>query len=304
MHFPFSLGLDKGGFTGARPAGNDEKVIEVWHNYNSVKIDHCWNNILMQCIKRVMREQLHRERNRLLRTIDRVIEGPMTMLGFIWLVLLVIELIWGLGRVLQAISMIIWVIFIIDFLLKFFLTTEKWHFLKHNWLMAISLIVPAFRMIRILRVFRFLRSVRLVKIIASLNRGMRSLSATMKRRGFGYVVTLTMLVTLGGAAGMYAIEKGHPGFQNYSMALWWTAMRVITAGSDFWPTTPEGRMLAFVLSLFGYGVFGYMTATLATFFIGRDAEDENAPVAGNDDVKELKQMIKRLSEQVNQGQTP
>jgi hypothetical protein len=40
---------------------------------------------------------------------------------------------------------------------------------------------------------------------------------------------------------MFAIEKGNPGFENYGMALWWTSMRVITAGSDFWPVTPEGR---------------------------------------------------------------
>jgi voltage-gated potassium channel len=97
---------------------------------------------------------------------------------------------------------------------------------------------------------------------------------------------------------MYAFEKETAGFENYGMALWWTAMRVITAGSDFWPGTPEGRSLAFILSLFGYGVFGYVTATLATFFIGRDAEEESAPVAGSNEVKELKKMIAGLTEKV------
>jgi len=246
-----------------------------------------------------MSRQFHQERNKLLRTINQVAEGPMVFLGFIWLVLLVVELLWGLGPVLQGISIIIWVIFILDFLLKFFLTKKKLQYLKRNWLTAISLIVPAFRLFRILRIFRLLRGVRLVKIIASLNRSMRSLGATMKRRGVGYMVALTMLVTFGGAAGMYAIEKGHPGFENYGVSLWWTAMRVITAGSDAWPVTAEGRMLAFVLSLFGYGVFGYMTATLATFFIGRDAEEKDAPVAGANDVEEIKKMIRTLSEQIN-----
>lgn len=246
-----------------------------------------------------MSGQFHQERNKLLRTINQVAEGPMVFLGFIWLVLLVVELLWGLGPVLQGISIIIWVIFILDFLLKFFLTKKKLQYLKRNWLTAISLIVPAFRLFRILRIFRLLRGVRLVKIIASLNRSMRSLGATMKRRGVGYMVALTMLVTFGGAAGMYAIEKGHPGFENYGVSLWWTAMRVITAGSDAWPVTAEGRMLAFVLSLFGYGVFGYMTATLATFFIGRDAEEKDAPVAGANDVEEIKKMIRTLSEQIN-----
>ena len=125
----------------------------------------------------------------------------------------------------------------------------------------------------------------------------------MKRRGFGYVVLLTLIVTFGGAAGMYAIEKGNQGFENYGMALWWTSMRVITAGSDFWPATPEGRGLAFILSLFGYAVFGYVTATLATFFIGRDAEEAEAPLAGAKEVAELKNLIRSLTEKVDDMRT-
>ncbi len=77
-------------------------------------------------------------------------------------------------------------------------------------------------------------------------------------------------------------------------------MRVITAGSDFWPTTPEGRGLAVIISLFGYAVFGYVMATLATFFIGRDAEEKEAPVAGARDVEELKKMIMSLSKKIDE----
>ena len=75
------------------------------------------------------------------------------------------------------------------------------------------------------------------------------------------------------------------------MALWWTAMRVITAGSDFWSMTSEGRGLAVLLAFFGYVIFGYVTATLATYFIGRDAEEKDAPVAGAKDIQELKKEI-------------
>ena len=74
-------------------------------------------------------------------------------------------------------------------------------------------------------------------------------------------------------------------------------MRVITAGSDYWPQTPEGRGLAVILSLFGYAVFGYVTATLATFFIGRDAE-EKAPVAGTKDVAALQREIQNLTKSI------
>jgi len=128
---------------------------------------------------------------------------------------------------------------------------------------------------------------------------MKSLGATMTRRGFAYVSILSLVVTFAGAAGMYAIEKGHQGFENYGMALWWTSMRIITAGSDYWPTTAEGRGLAFILSLFGYAIFGYVTATLASFFIGRDAEESDAPVAGAKDVEELKKMMISFSNKID-----
>ena len=245
-----------------------------------------------------MKQQIRRERSKLVMLIEHLLGGPMVFLGFVWLVLLVIELVWGLSPVLETCSLIIWALFIIDFLLKFFIAPVKMQYLKKNWLTAVSLIIPAFRVLRIFRVMRLFRGVRVVKVVASLNRSMRSLGATMNRRGFGYVVLLTLIVTFGGAAGMFAIEKNNPGFENYGMALWWTSMRVITAGSDFWPITAEGRVLAFILSLFGYAIFGYVTATLATFFIGRDAEEKDAPLAGAKEVEELKKLLLSLSQKL------
>lgn len=240
------------------------------------------------------------ERYNLLVSIERFLEGPMIFLGFIWLVLLIVELIWGLSRVLEIFSLAIWVIFILDFIIKFILAPAKLNFLKKNWLTAISLFIPALRVFRILRFLRVLRGIRLIRIVSSLNRSMNSLAATMQRRAFGYVVALTLAVTFGGAAGMYAIEHPNPGFESYGMALWWTAMRIITAGSDFWPATPEGRALAFLLSLFGYAIFGYVTATLATFFIGRDAEENDASVAGAKDVQQVKEQLEILTKSINE----
>lgn len=246
-----------------------------------------------------MNSQVYRERVKLLKSLELLLEGPMVFLGFVWLILLIIELVWGLPPVLEYLSLTIWAIFIFDFLLKFFLAPSKVAFFKRNWLTAISLVIPALRVFRLLRIVRLVRGVRLVKVVASLNRSMRALGKTMSRRGFAYVALLATVVTFGGAAGMYAIEQGHQGFENYGMALWWTSMRVITAGSDFWPVTAEGRGLAFILALFGYAIFGYVTATLASFFIGRDAEEEQAPVAGAKEVAELKKMIAALTEKVD-----
>ncbi len=248
-----------------------------------------------------MKKQLVNERLKLLITVEKFLEGPMIFLGFVWLVLLVVELVRGLPTTLEYLSLTIWAIFILDFLVKFILAPAKILFMKKNWLTAISLLLPAlriFRVFRFVRLLRGLRGVRLVRVVASLNRGVRSLGATMKRRAFGYVLSLALLVIFGGAAGMFALEKNTPGFENYWMALWWTAMRVITVGNEFNPATPEGRGLAFLIAIFGFTIFGYVTATIATYFIGRDAEEEDAPVAGTHEIKELKKLIITLTGEV------
>lgn len=139
---------------------------------------------------------------------------------------------------------------------------EKRSFLRKNWLTAISLFIPAlrvFRAFRFVRLLRGLRGIRLVRIISSFNRSLRSLGKTMQRRVFGYVM-VTLIVAFAGVAGMYAYENTTPGFTSYWLALWWTAMRVITGGNEFNPITPEGRGLAFLITLFGYSIFGYVTA--------------------------------------------
>ena len=106
-----------------------------------------------------------------------------------------------------------------------------------------------------------------------------------------------MIVLFGGAAGMYAFERNaEGGLQDYGTALWWTSMILTTMGSEYWPRTFEGRLLCIVLALYAFAVFGYVTATLASFFIGRDAQEKPGEIAGKKQVEELKAEIRQLRE--------
>jgi voltage-gated potassium channel len=255
-------------------------------------------------------EELKHERFELLAQLEDRLEMPMVVLGFVWLILLILQFVHkGPTPRLDRISLAIWFVFIVDFVLKFILAPEKLPFLKQNWLMVIALAVPALRVlrfaraIRILRAARAARGVRLVRVLGSINRGMRALSATMGRRGFGYVAVLTLIVTLTGAAGMYAFENNNPGghgLNSYGTAVWWTAMVMTTIGSEYWPQTTEGRVLCFLLSLYAFTVFGYLTAALASFFIGRDAENDEAEVAGTKQIDALRMEIVALRDEIRQ----
>lgn len=219
----------------------------------------------------------HEERLGALEQLDAWLRTPMLVLGFVWLVLVVVELVWGGSRLLNVFGTVIWAVFVAEFALRFTLAPEKWPFLRRNWITVLSLLAPALRMIRVLRVFRAaraLRGLRLVRIVGTANRGMNALRVGLRRRGFGYIAGLTVLVALLGAGGMLAFEPASEvqgGFAGYGDALWWTAMLLTTMGSQFWPATAEGRILCFLLALYGFAAFGYITATFASYFVGRDA---------------------------------
>jgi voltage-gated potassium channel len=251
------------------------------------------------------KEELEKERYELLERLQDALEVPMIVLGLGWLVLLIVELTSKLSPLLELVSNVIWVIFVLDFLLKFVLAPQKLPFLKKNILTIISLALPALRVLRVARFVRLIRTVRaarslrLVKVIGSLNRGIRSLGATMQRRAFGYVMALTFIVLLTGAAGMFAFERNEgQALTTYGKAVWWTAMVLITMGSEYWPKSPEGQILCLLLALYGFTVFGYFTALLATYFLGRDAEDKNTEIAGAGQIKELQHELRLLRQEI------
>jgi voltage-gated potassium channel len=128
---------------------------------------------------------------------------------------------------------------------------------------------------------------------------MNALRKALRRRRFGYVLTLTFLVLFVGAAGMLSFEPASEspgGFVSYGHSLWWTGMLIATIGTDFWPQTMEGRLLSALLALYGLGVFGYIAATFASFFIGRDADSPEAELAGSAEIALLRDEIRELRE--------
>lgn len=241
-----------------------------------------------------------RLRWKVLDDLDEWLTLPMAVLSVVWLLIVVWELVSGSSKLLETVGTAIWIVFIIEFAVRIALAPAKLPFLKRNWLTVIALVVPALRLfafLRFLRAARALRSLRLVRIVGTANRSMNALRSALSRRGFAYVAALTLLVVFLGAAGMLNFEGASEvdgGFQNYWEALWWTGMLVTSIGSDFWPQTTEGRVLCFLLSLYGLAVLGYITATLASFFVGRDAQAKSGPVAGSSDLARLAAEVRAL----------
>jgi voltage-gated potassium channel len=245
------------------------------------------------------------ERWAALRELEDWLRTPMLALSFAWLLLVLAELVWGTSRLFEVFGTAIWVVFLAEFALRLALAPDRGRFLRANWITVVALVVPALRMLRPLQVLRYARAargLRLVRLVGTANRGMNSLRATMRRRGAGYAAALTAIVTLLGAGGMLAFEPAaevEGGFAGYADALWWTAMLMTTMGSAYWPQTGEGRLLCLLLSLYAFAVFGYITASFASFFVGRDSEErEGAPDAAalRAEMAALRAELRRASE--------
>ncbi len=127
-----------------------------------------------------------RTKYRTLYKLESKLEIPMFILSLVWLYLLIVDLIRGLGDIENTIFYLIWAVFIFEYLLKLYLTTDKWLYIKQNWITLIALIIPAFRIFRLLNALRILRSASFISstnIVRSLTSGKRFLSALKTAKG-------------------------------------------------------------------------------------------------------------------------
>jgi voltage-gated potassium channel len=83
-------------------------------------------------------------------------EVPLLVLGFVWLVLLVVELTHGLDPMLEALSTVIWIVFIAAFVVELALAPRKLAYVRSQWLTVLSLALPALRVLRVARALRCL----------------------------------------------------------------------------------------------------------------------------------------------------
>jgi voltage-gated potassium channel len=239
---------------------------------------------------------------RALRDLERWTRTPMHVLSFAWLMLVFGQMLRPRAQLLALFGTAIWAIFLVEFSVRLALAPAKLRFLKSNLLTLVSLAVPAFRLAGLLRALRLLSVLgggQVLILIGAVNRSMNALRVSLGRRKVAFVATLTIIVMLLGAAGMQRFEphaaiSAAGGFTGYGDALWWTAMLMTTIGSAYWPITPAGRVLGFLLSVYSIGVFGYVTAALASLFVGQDAQDSRGPVAGADDIERLRREIAAL----------
>lgn len=251
---------------------------------------------------RATRKAIERdERFELLHHVQAILEPAMAALGLLFLGLLFLDygsFEWGwlsegsIDWALQA----IWVVFLVDFFLRLIIAPAKMAFLKTNWLTIISLALPFLRPLRAFRAIRAVRSISLVRFLGGINRGMRVLRRVTRGAQFAYVGILTVLVALAGAVGAYYFENGYTDspIRTFGDAVWWASAMVTTINNEKYVVSPEARTLAILLRIFAVSVFGYVTASIATYLIGTSPSSD----AEQDEGSALRAEIAGLREEI------
>ncbi len=225
--------------------------------------------------RETQRSAARTERIELLEHVQAILEPAMAVLGLCFLALLFLDYTaTGLSTRNQArvdtALQVIWVIFLLEFAFRFVIAPAKGQFLRQNWLSVLSLALPFLRPFRVFRAARALRSLSLVRLLGGINRGIRVLRKVTRGRQFAYVGGLTVLVTLAGAVGVLYFDRGieDAPIQSFGDAIWWSAAMVTTINNEKYVVSTEARVIAILMRVFAVSVFGFITASIASYLIG------------------------------------
>jgi len=155
---------------------------------------------------------------------------------------------------------IIWVIFVIDYTVRFSRSENKWTYVKKHPLELVA-IIP---LDSIFRAARFVRIFRVIRLLGIGSRFLKPVYCILKTNGLDKLLMVAVVLLFIIPIPIVLLE---PEINTFSDALWWAVVTTTTVGyGDISPSTPLGRVLAVVLMLVGIGVIGTFTSAITNYF--------------------------------------
>lgn len=179
----------------------------------------------------------------------------------------------GVVRIMDAFTT---VLFMGDFLFRFFTAESKRDYFLRNWGWADLLASMPVQQLKIFRIFRVFKVLRLIRHF-----GLKNLLREIRHNRGGSALYLTIFVVLlvlefGGIAIIY-IEFSDPAANiiTPSDAVWWAFVTITTVGyGDQYPVTNTGRIVGMFVMILGVSLFGVLTGFLANTFLSPREEQE------------------------------
>ncbi len=167
-------------------------------------------------------------------------------------------------------DIIIYFVFVADYVIRLFFAESRRVFVKENVLDLIA-IIPFSSAFRIFRTFKILKITRLVKIGSLFARSIKKIGGFLNTNGFKYVLAAAVALIFTCSFAMMYVED-----MSFFDALWWALVTVTTVGyGDLVPTTGVGRAVAMVLMLGGIGLLGALTSNITSYFLRKNSKEVN-----------------------------
>lgn len=207
---------------------------------------------------------------RLARRLDR----PMGILGFLFLFVVLGQLLATdpvLVTALSVIGWVFWAVFVAEFALRAYIARNQKRFWKRNWWQVIFLLVPFLRFFRALQALRFWRIARFARfggVVSAGIRGSRSAGRLLSSR-IGWLAAVTGVVILVSSQLLYVVGA----YEDYAAALLETAMSTIT-GAELSANDTFTNVVQVLLAIYSVAVFATLAGAVGAYFLRGDSEKD------------------------------
>jgi len=213
----------------------------------------------------------------------RITEIPLILLSFVMIPLLIGPLLWEMSETQEFVFLVldglIWAVFAVDLAVKFTVAPRKLAFLRSHWATVLVVLLP------------FARPLRLLRLILFMTRAARGIHRLMN---MNFLLVYAVGLIIISATVATSAEQGQGTIESFPDALWWSIVTATTVGyGDISPVTPLGRGVAVVLMLGGIGLFGALTANLASVLV---RSEDNVEAGVNELLKQVRELRERFDE--------
>jgi voltage-gated potassium channel len=194
------------------------------------------------------------------------------------------------AHVLWLVSWITWGLFIVDYVARLCLASDRRRWFLHHLLDLGIVALPLARPLRLLR---------LIILIEVLQ---KAVGDAFRGRIVVYTVSGVLLLIYTASLAVFDKERYQHGatINSFGKALWWSITTVTTVGyGDVYPVTNTGRVIAVLLMIGGISLVGVVTAALASWIIQSVAVEETANQAATAaHINELRSEIGELRQEL------